>query len=41
MARKVDMRLGGLGQRVFLACLLAWMFVIGWKLLMLEKQGNA
>jgi hypothetical protein len=32
------MELGGLGQRVFLACMLAWMFVIGWKLLTPEKQ---
>jgi hypothetical protein len=35
-----EMRLGGLGQRVFLAFLLVWMFVIGRKLLTLEKQGR-
>ena len=32
-----ELRLGGLGQRVFLACLLAWMFVIGRKMLKLSK----
>jgi hypothetical protein len=36
-----EMRLAGLGQRVFLACMLAWMFVLGWKLLKIEKQGEA
>lgn len=35
-----EIRLGGLGQRMFLACMLAWMFVIGWKLLTLEKQAK-
>lgn len=36
-----EMRLGGLGQRVFLGLLLAWMFVIGWKMLTVEKQRSS
>jgi hypothetical protein len=34
------MRLGGLGQRVFLGLLLAWMFILGWKMVKLEKRSN-
>lgn len=33
-----EVRLGGLDQRVFLACTLTWMLILGRKLLTLEKQ---
>ena len=35
-----EMRLAGVGQRVFIACMLAWIFVIGWNLLTLAKRGK-
>ena len=35
-----EIRFGGLVQRVFLACTLMWMFILGRKLLTLEKRGK-